>query len=133
MAGVTAVICGLLVAGCDKATNAAKKMEEGATKAAGQAKEVAKEAARETKEAAKEATDVAKDKILKPIQAALPKIEDKIKGLGAESATKAKEKFEEFKVLLEKFKTAAPDKWEALKEGLMKAFDELKKLVGMDK
>jgi hypothetical protein len=36
-------------------------------------------------------------------------------------------------MLLEKFKSAAPDKWESLKEGLVKAFDELKKLVGLDK
>lgn len=49
------------------------------------------------------------------------------------SATKAKEKLEQFKQLLEQFKSAAPDKWESLKDGLMQAFTELKKLVGIDK
>ena len=133
LATITAVICGLLVTGCYRTSTAAKKIEEGATKAASRAKESAKEAAKEVKEVAKEATDLAKDKILKPIHEALPKIEDKIKGLREESAIKAKEKLEELKVLLEKFKSAAPDKWEALKDGLMKAFNDLKKLVGMDK
>jgi hypothetical protein len=71
--------------------------------------------------------------VIKPVEEALPKIEEKLKGLSGESATKAKEKFEEFKKLLEQFKTAAPDKWEALKEGLVKAYDDLKKLVGLEK
>ena len=114
MAAVASVLCGLLVAGCEKASSAAKKIEEGAKKAAGQAKEAAKEA----KESAKEATEAAKVAVLKPIEEALPKIEEKIKGLKEESATKAKAKLEEFKKLLEQFKAAAPDKWEALKDVL---------------
>jgi hypothetical protein len=128
IAGVGLLVCGLL-AGCNPATDAAKKVEQGAKKAAGHAVEAAKEA----KESAKEAIDAAKVAVLKPIQDALPKIEEKIKGLSGENATKAKEKFEEFKRLLEQFKAAAPDKWESLKEGLMKQFDELKKLVGLEK
>jgi DNA anti-recombination protein RmuC len=162
MASVGLVVCGLLVAGCDSTNSAAKKVEEGAKKAAseategakkaageakevakqaaGEAKEVAKQAAGEAKEVAKaakekakEAADAAKLAVLKPVEEALPKIEEKIKGLSGESATKAKEKFEEFKKLLEQFKSAAPEKWESLKAGLMKSFDELKKLVGIDK
>lgn len=129
MAGVTCVICGLLVAGCEKASNAVKKAEEGATKAADRAKEAAKEA----KESAKEATDAVKAAFLKQIHESLPKIEDKIKGLPEDIATKAKAKLDEFKKLLEQLKSAAPDKWQALNDGVMKAFDELKKLVGMDK
>jgi hypothetical protein len=128
-AGVAFVLCGLLIAGCEKASSAAKKVEEGAKKAASQAKEAAKDA----KESAKEATEAARVAVLKPIEDALPKIEEKIKGLKEESATKAKAKLEEFTKLLKQFKAAAPEKWEALKDGLMKAFEELKKLVGMDK
>ena len=70
---------------------------------------------------------------VKLVEEELPKVEEKIKGLSGESATKAKEKFEQFKKLLQQFKLAAPDKWEALKEGLMKEYDELKKLVGLAK
>src|SRR5438309_11690718 len=51
----------------------------------------------------------------------------------ATSSPRRKEKLEEFKRLLEQFKAAAPGKWEALKDGLKKSFDELKELVGMDK
>jgi hypothetical protein len=128
MAAVGLVVCGLLVAGCEVASSAGKKAEEGAKKAAGQAKEAAKEA----KESAKEAVDAARVAVLKPIQEVLPKIEEKIKGLSGETATKAKEKLADFTKLLEQFKSAAPDKWESLKDGLIKAFNELKKLVGMD-
>jgi hypothetical protein len=128
MAAVGLVVCGLLVAGCEPASSASKKAEEGVKKAAGQAKEAAKEA----KEAAKEAADAARVAFLKPIQDALPKIEEKVKGLSGETATKAKEKLADFTKLLGQLKSAAPDKWESLKDGLMKAFNELKKLVGMD-
>ena len=75
------VACGLLFAGCDSASSNVKKAEEGAKKAAREAKEVAKEAvheakeaAHEAKEAAKEAVDAAKTSVLKPIEAALPKL-----------------------------------------------------------
>jgi hypothetical protein len=123
------VVLGLLAAGCDQAKNAATKVEERAKKEATQAEELAKRA----KEGVKEAGDKARLAVVKPVEAELPKIEDKIKELSGESATKAKAKFEEFKKLLEQFKSAAPDKWESLKDGLMKEFDELKKLVGLAK
>jgi hypothetical protein len=129
MAVVALATGGALIAGCNTGTSAAKKLEKEASKAAGQAKEAAQEA----KEAAKESVEAARLAVLKPIQDALPKIEEKIKGLSGETATKAKEKYEEFKKLLDDFKSAAPDKWESLKDGLMKAFGELKTLVGMDK
>jgi hypothetical protein len=76
---------------------------------------------------AKEAVDAAKLAVLKESEDVLPKIEEKIKGLTGETATKAKEKLEEFKKLLEEFKSAAPGKWESLKEELMNKFAELKK------
>jgi hypothetical protein len=112
------VALGLLATGCGS---------EGAKKLASEAKDVAKIA----KQDVKEVVDEAKLAVIKPIEEALPKIEEKIKGLSGESATKAKEKFEEFKKSLEQFKTAAPGKWESLKEGLVKEFEELKKLVGL--
>jgi hypothetical protein len=123
------VVLALLAAGCDQAKNAATKIEEKAKNEATQAADLAKRA----KEDVKEAAEKAKLAVVKPIEAELPKIEDKIKELSGESATKAQEKFKEFKKLLEEFKSAAPDKWESLKDGLMKEFDELKKLVGLGK
>jgi hypothetical protein len=140
MAGVGFVVCGLLVAGCDSANSAAKKAEEGVKKAASGAQDVAKEAAgkvkevaQEVKEDGKEAAAAAQLAFLKPLEEALPKIEEKIKGLSGDSAVKAKEKLEEFKKLLGQCKSAAPEKWQSLKDGLLKSFDELKKLAGVDK
>jgi hypothetical protein len=123
------VVLGLLAAGCDTAKNAATRVEAGAKKEAGQATDLAKRA----KEDVKEAADKARLAVLKPVEEELPKIEEKIKGLSGESATQAKEKFEAFKKSLEQFKSAAPDKWESLKDGLMKEFEELKILVGLGK
>jgi hypothetical protein len=123
------VVLGLLAAGCDTAKNAATKVEAEAKAGASQAKDLAKHA----KDDVKEAAEKAKLAVIKPIEEELPKIEEKIKGLSGETATKAKEKFEAFKKLLDQFKSAAPDKWEALKDGLLKEFEELKKLVGMAK
>ena len=123
------VALGLLAAGCDSAKNAATRVEERAKKEAGQAEDLARRA----KEDVKEAADKARLAVIKPVEEELPKIEEKIKALSGESATQAKEKFEEFKKHLDQFKSAAPDKWESLKDGLIKEFDELKKLVGLAK
>jgi hypothetical protein len=116
------VVCALLLSGCDSTNNAAKRVEEGAKKVAAEVKVLAKEAAEEAKVA-----------VIKPVEEALPKIEEKIKGLSGEAAAKAKEKFEECKKLLEDFKSAAPGKWQSLKAGLIKSFDELKSLAGLEK
>jgi hypothetical protein len=123
------VVLGLLATGCDTAKNAATKVEADVKKEASQASDLAKKA----KEDVKEVAEKARATFIKPIEAELPKIEDKIKELSGDAATKAKEKFAAFKKLLEDFKSAAPDKWESLKEGLMKEFDDLKKLVGLSK
>jgi hypothetical protein len=130
MASVGFVVCALLVAGCD---NAAKKAQEGAKKVASGATEMAKEVAGGAKEVAKEASDAARRLVIKPVEEALPKIEEKIKGLSGESASKAKEMFAGFQKRLEEFRTAAPERWQSLEAGLVKSFDELKKLVGMEK
>jgi hypothetical protein len=144
MVSIGLVVCALLVAGCNQ-----KKTEDALKKAAGEAKVLASEAAGEAKvlagEAAKEAkvlakaasneakelTKEAKEVIIRPVEEALPKIEEKIKGLSGETATKAQEKFGEFKKLLEQLKTAAPERWNELKDGMIKSFEELKKLVGL--
>ena len=129
MLSVGFVVLGLLAAGFDTAKNAATKVEEKAKQEASQAEDLAKRA----KEGVKEAADKARLAVIKPVEEELPRIEEKIKGLSGDSATKAKEKFEEFKERLGQFKSAAPDKWESLKDGLMKEFEELKKLVGLAK
>jgi hypothetical protein len=129
MLSVGFVVLGLSAAGCDTAKNAATRAEEGAKKEADKAKDLAKKA----EEGAKEAADKARLAVIKPMEDELPKIEAAIKGLSGDSATKAKEKFEEFKERLGQFKSAAPDKWESLKDGLMKDFEDLKKLVGLAK
>jgi hypothetical protein len=120
------VVLGLLAAGCDTAKNAATKVEA-------EVKKESTDLAKRAKEDVKEVAEKARLAVIKPIEEELPKIEEKIKGLSGETATKAKEKFEAFKKLLDQFKSAAPDKWESLKDGLLKEFEELKKLVGMSK
>jgi hypothetical protein len=122
MTRVCFVACALMVAGCDSTNKAAKKVEEGAKSVAAEVKVLAKEAAEEAKVA-----------VIKPVEEALPKIEEKIKGLSGETAAKAKEKFVESKKLLEEFKSAAPGQWQSLKDGLIKSFEELKKLTGLEK
>jgi hypothetical protein len=119
----------LLAAGCEQAKTKASQAGEVAKKAAAKATAAAESAAA----SAKEAAESAKTAILKGIEDGLPKIEEKIKGLSGDAASKAKEKFEAFKKLLEEFKSAAPDKWELLKSNLVKEFEDLKKLVGLDK
>jgi hypothetical protein len=114
--------CALLVTACDATNKAAKKIEEGGKNAVAGVKELANEAAAEAKVA-----------VIKPIEEALPKIEEKISGLSGEAATKGKEKLEEFKKLLAECKSAAPGQWQALKDKLIQSFDDLKKLAGFEK
>ena len=79
----------------------------------------------------KEAMEVAKKKIADPIKEAYPKIEDKIKGLSGDVATKAKTKFDEVKKLVEDFLASPGDKMSELGTKLTDAFGELKKMVGL--
>jgi hypothetical protein len=142
------VVCALLVAGCtDSTKSAAKKAEQGAKKAAGAAGEVLKEAASEVREVATEAANEAKVlakeareaahaarvAYLKPVEDSLPKMEEKIKALTGEGAAMAKEKFADLKKRVDEARTAAPETWQSLKDGLTKSFDEVKKLAGMEK
>src|SRR5262245_59403137 len=127
--GIGSIACCVLAVGCD--TTAAKKVEEKSKDGVQAVKSATKEGVKEVKEAAAGAVDKAKEAVVKPMQDLLPKIEDKIKGMSGDVKTKASEKLEEVKKLLEEAKTAAPDKWETLKSKLATAFDELKKLVGV--
>ena len=126
---------GFLATGCGGGSSGApgketiKDLKEKASEAGKEMKEKATEAGKEVKEAAAKAGEAAKAAFIKPIQDALPKIEEKMKGLSGDSLAKAKVKFDEIKKLLADFDKAGPDKWESLKEGVTKAFEELKKLV----
>jgi len=81
------------------------------------------------KEAAEGAEAAAKETVVKPIVDAYPKIEEKIKAMSGGAAKAAGEKFEALKNLVNEFKTA--EKWEDLKDKLHKAFEDLKKAVGL--
>lgn len=123
--GLAAV--GLFAVGCDSATSAAKQAEKGAKQAAVTAEKVADKA----KETAKDVGDAAKEAVVKPIEAMYSKVEEKLKGLSGDTATKAKEKFEAVKKLVEEFKKSPADGMKAVQEKLTAAFDELKKMVGL--
>jgi hypothetical protein len=91
------VVVALLTAGCEQAKTKASQAGEVAKKAAATATAAAESAAT----SAKEAAESAKTAIFKGIEDGLAKIEEKIKGLSGDAASKAKEKFEAFKKLLE--------------------------------
>lgn len=132
-----------LAVGCD-ASPGVKKVEEKAKSGASAVKEATKEGVSRVKEATKEgveevkkAAEVVEEKarvaVIQPIQDYLPKLQEKISGLSGDAKTKAAEKLEQLKKLLEEAKTAAPEKWESLKASLAETFAELKKMVGLDK
>ena len=127
--------CGVLAIGCDSTSSAAKKAGNAASGAASQAADAAKDAAKDAKEAASDAAskaaDAAKTAIIEPIKAMMPKIEEKLKGLSGETLTKAKEKYDALKKLVEEFTAAPGDKTRDLGEKLKAAFEELKKLIGL--
>jgi predicted butyrate kinase (DUF1464 family) len=127
--GIGFVVSCALASGCD--STAAKKVEDKSKAGVEAVKSATKEGVKEVKDAAASAADMAREAVVKPIQELLPKIEDKITSMSGDAKTKATEKLEEVKKLLEEVKAAAPDKWEALKSKLAAAFDELKKMVGM--
>src|SRR5215475_10560139 len=97
-----------LALGCD--STATKKVEEKSKAGVEAVKSATKEGVKEVKEAAAGAVDMAKEAVVKPMQDLLPKVEDKIKSMSGDAKTKASEKLEEVKKLLEEAKTAAPDK-----------------------
>jgi hypothetical protein len=68
---------------------------------------------------------------MKPIADALPKIEEKIKDLTGDKKTAALAKLDELKKSLSDFKTIDAAKMGEAKDKLLKAFDELKKMVGL--
>lgn len=146
-----------LAAGCDaggraakKAETAAKDAKAAAEKAAGQAKEAAKDAkdaaseagksAAEAgksavdkgKEMAKEAADKLREGVVKPAADFLPKVEEKLKAMTGDTATKAKEKLEAVKKLIEEFKAAPSEKLGELKDKVIAAVKELAGMVGLE-
>jgi len=127
--GLAAV--GLFAVGCDTASSAGKTATNSAGDAAKGAKEAAGKMAAGAKDAAGAVGDAAKDGVVKPIEAMYEKIEAQIKGLTGDAATKAKDKFEVVKKLVEEFKKSPADGMKAVQEKLTTAFDELKKMVGL--
>jgi|SRR5262245_5331061 len=83
------------------------------------------------KKQAEEAMKKGKDEAIKPIEAMLPQIEEKIKGLTGDAKMTATTKLADLKKLIADFMAAAPDKWESMKGQLTEKFTELKKLVGL--
>jgi hypothetical protein len=134
-----------LIIGCDetkKATEQAKgagdlakqvgeKAKEAGEKAKVEIDAKAKETAEKAKEVAEKAMKEGKETVLKPITDSLPKLEEKIKSLSGPKLTEATAKFDAFKKLIEDFKKSDASSWDGIKDKLTKAFDELKKLVGM--
>jgi hypothetical protein len=119
----------LSITGCDAAKGKASEAASAAKKAASEAKVAADKAA----ESAKDAIEAAKTAVSKKIEDGLPKIEEKINSLSGDAKTKAQEKFTELKASLAEFKSTAPDKWEALKAKATEQYEELTKMIGLDK
>ena len=83
------------------------------------------------KKDAEEVMAKGKAEFVKPIEAMVPKIEEKIKGLSGDAKATATTKLDELAALIKEFKAAAPDKWEGMKEKLTEKLAEVKKLVGL--
>jgi hypothetical protein len=83
------------------------------------------------KKEAEELMAKGKADFLKPVEAMIPKIEEKIKGLSGDAKSTATTKFDELTALIKDFKSAAPDKWEGMKEKLTEKLADIKKLVGL--
>ena len=112
----------------DDMKNAAQK---GMAAAGDKAKEMgdkAKEMADKGKEMAADAAAKLKETVLKPVTEAMPKIEEKIKGMTGDAAVKAKDAYEALKKLVSDF-TANPS--DELGKKLTAAFDAVKKMVGL--
>src|SRR5262245_32039840 len=112
--GMGLVVSCALASGCDSA--ATKKVEEKSKAGVEAVKSATKEGVKEVKEAAASAADMARDAVVKPIQELLPKIEDKIKGMSGDAKTKAAEKLEEVKKLLEEIGRASCREREEIEE-----------------
>jgi hypothetical protein len=83
-------------------------------------------------ESARQAAEAAKAAFLKQVELALPQIDALLDRPPRERALNAKNKREEFRRLFEQSRSAGPESWETQKDGLQKAFEELKKAVGLD-
>jgi hypothetical protein len=72
-----------------------------------------------------------KEEFIKPVQAMIPKIEEKIKGLTGDAKATATTKLDDLKTLITDFMAATPDKLEGLKTKVTESVAELKKMVGL--
>lgn len=112
----------LFAVGCDKASSASSAAGSAGKVVADKGKEIGDKAASALETARKEVMDKIGD---------TSKIEEKIKGLTGDAQTKAKEKWDAFKKMYEEFKAAPMDKMGELKDKLMAAFEDLKKMVNL--
>jgi hypothetical protein len=104
---------------------------EKAKAAAAKAGEAVKETTEKAKEMGKEALEAAKKKVVEPIAAMYPQVEEKLKGLTGDAATKAKEKFELVKKLVKDFTDSPAESMDGVKTKLVEAVAELKKMIGL--
>jgi vacuolar-type H+-ATPase subunit H len=109
--------------------DAKKTVQDAGKDAKKTVEEAGKDAKKSVQDAGKEAADKAKELVLKPINDALPKIEEKLKGLKGEALTNGDAKLAALKKMIDEYK--ASDGTGDLKEKLVKAFEELKKLAGV--
>jgi len=72
-----------------------------------------------------------KAEFIKPIEALIPKIEEKIKDMTGDAKTAATNKLGDLKTLITDFMAAGPDKWEGMKTKITDTVAELKKMVGL--
>ncbi|MGL4423815.1 MAG: hypothetical protein ACRCZF_24385 [Gemmataceae bacterium] len=157
---VLGLVAGLGAFGCDSASSAKKdstkkvddaikasvdsgkgmadKMKDGASGMADKAKDgvaavtdKAKEVGEKAKEMGKEALEITREKVMKPVTEAMPKIEEKIKGLSGDAMTKAKTQYDALKKMVEEFKAAPGEKLGEIGEKITTALAELKKSLGL--
>ncbi len=85
----------------------------------------------DAKKAIEKGGDKLKDETVKPIEEAMPKIQDKIKSMAGDAQVSAQSAFDGLKKLVEEFKASPSDKMKDLVKPLMEKFEALKKSVGM--
>ncbi|MGH9677206.1 MAG: hypothetical protein ACRD36_08905 [Candidatus Acidiferrum sp.] len=108
----------IFVAGCEDAKKAGEKAKDAVASGERGATNIKKMA-------------MEKAQFMKPMTDLYPKIEEKIKTLSGDKVKEAQAKFDDFKKMISEFKDAPGGKMGEFKEKMTKAFDELKKLVGL--
>jgi glutamyl-tRNA reductase len=122
---VALVAAAVFASGCDKASSAGSA----AASAAKDMKDKGGDAAKGAMDAGKEMLEKAQKELMDKFD--MKAVEGKIAALTGDKATAAKASFEKFKTMLTEFKAAPMEKMAEWKDKLMKAYDDLKKEVGL--